>query len=65
MAPRTDLWLNAISSARRIPVVEPLRLAGAVLGETHDEWAVTGRRYVSEASMTAVSTTRAPPVSDR
>jgi transposase-like protein len=28
-----------------------LRLAGAVLVETHDEWAVTDRRYLSENSM--------------
>ena len=28
-----------------------LRLAGAVLLEVHDEWAVTDRRYLSEASM--------------
>ena len=28
-----------------------LRLAGCVLIEAHDEWAVTGRRYLSEASM--------------
>jgi transposase-like protein len=34
-----------------------LRLAGAVLVETHDEWAVTERRYLSEGSMTAVATT--------
>jgi transposase-like protein len=34
-----------------------LRLAGAVLVETHDEWAVTDRRYLSEASMAALVTT--------
>lgn len=28
-----------------------LRLAGAVLGEAHDEWAATDRRYLSEHSM--------------
>ena len=28
-----------------------LRLAGAVLVEIHDEWAVTDRRYLSEGSM--------------
>jgi len=28
-----------------------LRLAGSVLVETHDEWAVTDRRYLSENSM--------------
>ena len=28
-----------------------MRLAGAVLVETHDEWAVTDRRYLSENSM--------------
>jgi transposase-like protein len=36
-----------------------LRLAGAVLVETHDEWAVTDRRYLSEGSMTALSATAA------
>ena len=34
-----------------------LRLAGAVLVEIHDEWAVTDRRYLSEASMKTVTTT--------
>ena len=28
-----------------------LRLAGSVLIETHDEWQVNDRRYLSEASM--------------
>ncbi len=33
-----------------------LRLAGAVLVEIHDEWAVADRRYLSEASMKTITT---------
>jgi transposase-like protein len=35
-----------------------LRLAGAVLVETHDEWAVTDRRYLSENSMKLLTATK-------
>jgi transposase-like protein len=44
-----------------------LRLAGSVLVETHDEWQVSDRRYLSEASMallnkpTDTNTEVAPP----
>jgi putative transposase len=33
-----------------------LRLVTAVVVETHDEWAVTGRRYLSEETMAAIGT---------
>jgi putative transposase len=34
-----------------------LRLAGSVLVETHDEWQVSERRYLSEGSMALLDTT--------
>ena len=38
-----------------------LRLAGCVLIEAHDEWAVSDRRYLSEASMALLTTLDATP----
>ena len=39
-----------------------LRLAGAVLVEIHDEWAVADRRYLSEGSMKTITTTEGKEV---
>jgi transposase-like protein len=38
-----------------------LRLAGAVLIEAHDEWQTGDRRYLAEASMATVATSKTPP----
>ena len=42
---------SSVSSPTRAAL---LRLAGAVLIETHDEWQVTDRRYLSEGSMAQI-----------
>jgi putative transposase len=39
-----------------------LRLAGSVLIEAHDEWAVSDRRYLSESSMAMLDL--APPAEE-
>ena len=42
-----------------------LRLVGAVLMETHDEWQITERRYFSEGSMAAINAgAHAPAIPD-
>lgn len=38
-----------------------VRLVGAVLIETHDEWQVLERRYFCEGSMAAIYAAEAPP----
>lgn len=59
-------WLKV--GQRRTDVVgvfsntaSPLRLAGAVLVETHDKWQVAGRRYLSEAPWHCAPEPRARP----
>jgi len=42
-----------------------VRLVGAVLIETHDEWQITERRCFSESSMAAIYTAQSPPPSPR
>jgi putative transposase len=41
-----------------------LRLAGSVLIETHDEWQVSDRRYLSEASMAHIGATSTDPAKE-
>lgn len=52
-----DLIARAANGAAAI------RLIGAVLADTHDEWATDERRYLSEESMAKIGATEENPLS--